>query len=291
MHFSTSTPVNIRWSGRPRRHARTALAGLVLGLAVSAPASAATALDSAPVPSLCDHPAGKLVNGELPGIPENQGGVSLGAIAKGTIHASGDMAAVVSCNRGGVGWPDNVVVYDRTRKIIGTVELRKVTRGGRETVDRIRISGRTVFVDVVNIAQKGDAQCCGSASALLKLRWNAGRKRVVVASQTRYTERRTVTNLLSAVRAGRRSAAAKLATPDVVDELWQLRAQDVRLKFSGCYGQLDDQWWITDDADWVRACTFGVTFPGRDGEQAWTLHVDRSGRHGFKVTGIQAVAG
>jgi hypothetical protein len=168
--------------------------------------------------------------------------------------------------------------HDRDLQIIGAVDLGNVTRGGRETVDRIRIGSRTVLADVVNVGQKDDGACCGSASALVRLKWNPSLKRVVVASQKRYTEVPVVKRLLAAVRSGRRGVALSLATPAVVRDLWRTRGAGVRL--SRCHGVLDFDidWWKADDSTWLRACTINITRPG--GEQAWTLHVDRSGRHG-----------
>jgi hypothetical protein len=56
-----------------------AMALAVTGM-VSSPAlgiSSKAQLLAAPVPSACDHPAGTLVEGSLPGLPENRGGVAL----------------------------------------------------------------------------------------------------------------------------------------------------------------------------------------------------------------------
>src|ERR1044072_985372 len=109
---------------------------------VAPPAAAATPLDNAVVPSLCEHPAGRLVNGALPGIPENMGSVTLQpeTVITGRIRggAGQERAAVVGCNQGGVGWPENVLLYDDAADpaLLATIELYDVTRGGRESVRR-----------------------------------------------------------------------------------------------------------------------------------------------------------
>jgi len=95
---------------------------LVLGPGSSCPATAkhaprltVKALKSAWVPSLCGQHSGHLVHGKLPGIPSGQGEVRLRAdkIAFGRFTTHGPRAAVVavSCDRGGVAWPDYVVFY------------------------------------------------------------------------------------------------------------------------------------------------------------------------------------
>lgn len=69
----------------------------------------------APVPASCEHPAGRLANGLLPGIPVNHGSMQLGWLARanlpesagtafGDLNGTGtsDAAVVLSCNAGGV---------------------------------------------------------------------------------------------------------------------------------------------------------------------------------------------
>ena len=63
----------------------------------------------APVPTACEHPARRLVNGELPGVPEGQGGVGLDRrnVVLGRLMPGGGRGAAAGllCNRGGVSWP------------------------------------------------------------------------------------------------------------------------------------------------------------------------------------------
>jgi hypothetical protein len=291
--------VSTRGTGRTLA---AAAAMCVLMLAVSVPAHGATPLDDAPVPSLCELPAGTLVDGQLPGIPEIDGGVWLsqlfrpGMIKRGKIRSAGDYAAVVSCYRGGVGWPDNIVIYDSGKQILGTVRLMNVTKGGRESVSRLRISKRTVIADVNNIAQRDDAACCGSKTAQVKVSWDAKRDRISV-SKRMFTERKPMQRLVRAANRGRRRAARKLASADVVKRFFDARRDGARFSMGACEGALSDEWWVDylsqRGESFMRACFVSVTFPDAEfgGEQGWALLVDRHGLHGYRATGVFGVAG
>jgi hypothetical protein len=267
-------------------------------LAGSAAAQAVPDLSSAPVPSLCGHPAGNLVDGSLPGVPEHDGGVWLRAtssphmVTQGVLRpgASADIAAVVSCNRGGVGWPDNIVVYDKRLRIIGTVELGKVTKGGRESVRRIWIERRTVFVQVWGIGRDGDAGCCGSASALVQLRWSRSRKRVTVAQTRIYDERASARRFLRAVQRGRRAAAKRYGSSSAVDALFAIRKR-ARLRLAGCAGILDDRWpgWVETDA--FRVCFVTIDWKDSPYESGYGLFMDRVGWRGYRVGEALGIAG
>ncbi|MEO6469247.1 MAG: hypothetical protein ABIP21_09105 [Acidimicrobiia bacterium] len=81
------------------------------------PPVAISQLVSAPVPSLCEHPAGQLVDGSLPGIPEIDGSVSIEMVDPPPMitdlndDGTDELVAVANCNRGGVGWPNSLLVY------------------------------------------------------------------------------------------------------------------------------------------------------------------------------------
>jgi hypothetical protein len=276
-----------------------ASAAACLSVAAAEPAAAQTPLDDAPVPSLCGHPAGTLVGGELPGIPENEGHVTLaapyqaGMIQTGTIRADGDYVAVLSCSRGGVAWPQNLVFYDAAKQIIGAFDLYDITKGGRESVGKLAISGRTVVVDVVGIERDGDLASGGTGSARLKIRWDAEQGRLRVVAKRMFTERPLVRKFLRAVNRGRRQAAGKLAAPRVVREFFDARRRGARFRGSGCEGRLSDEWWVAyleSAFDWSRACMVSLRYRPH-GEQAWALKVSTHGMHGFRITGVQGVAG
>ncbi len=98
----------------------------------------AKALLSAEVPSACDHHPGWLSNGELPGIPDGEGSVSLAwmvnparrrdTLALGRIDGVGPGAAavVLQCDAGGVALPDVVAVYGPGPKLYGSISLGRI---------------------------------------------------------------------------------------------------------------------------------------------------------------------
>jgi hypothetical protein len=112
----------------------------------------------APVPSLCGHPAGTLVDGSLPGIPEVDGYVALRAkqspqqagnlVSFGDLTGDGitDVAAVFGCSHGGVDWPNKIVLYSPGSTILGTVDLRDITPAEHSDVDRITIEGGDALI-------------------------------------------------------------------------------------------------------------------------------------------------
>jgi len=92
------------------------------------------ALDSLWVPALCENQAGNLEGGFLPeslkagypnamaGLKRNQDDTPKGAYAD--INGDGKDEAVITyvCNKGGVGWPDNLLIYDNDLNYITKVD-------------------------------------------------------------------------------------------------------------------------------------------------------------------------
>jgi pimeloyl-ACP methyl ester carboxylesterase len=150
-------------------------------LSAVAPVSAAD-LAHAPVPSLCGHKPGTLVNGKLQGIPDNEGVVQLATVggyrptremvALGDLNGDGigDAAAVFTCNRGGVGWPDWVVFYGPGPKVIGAFDMSSVVGDARGGTKHISFTGGKITVETLD-ARQYDAGCCASGNATLTLRW------------------------------------------------------------------------------------------------------------------------
>lgn len=93
-------------------------------------------LQSAPVPSACGHPAGDLVYGKLPLIPDNEGFVSLAQEpdqlgepfhVEASLRGEGSqILAVLDCSVGGVGWPQILVLYGPGPTILGSLDLSTV---------------------------------------------------------------------------------------------------------------------------------------------------------------------
>lgn len=103
------------------------------------PVDPAVSLQTAPVPSLCRHPAGTLSGGRLPGQDPSTGEVVLSQLADSSTpvtryYAAGAVAGIgpnavaasLSCNAGGVPWADVIVLYratGSTLQLIGSYSL------------------------------------------------------------------------------------------------------------------------------------------------------------------------
>lgn len=123
----------------------------------SRPALTGADLMDADIPAVCEHSAGTLVNGALPGIEEGNGGALLTEedqkMAFRAEPGAGQIAAavVVQCHMGGVGWPDTVVFYDRDRAILGRVDLGPLSPSSyRDTARQVWFDGDTVRVEWAN---------------------------------------------------------------------------------------------------------------------------------------------
>jgi Bacterial regulatory helix-turn-helix protein, lysR family len=112
-------------------------------------------LMSAPVPGLCRHDAGELVNGKLPLQDPHYGYVAIAhksapddspQVAFGDLTGDGvdDGAMVTRCSAGGVGWPATVQLYSAGPTRLGGIDLGNVTHGGRESVTDLSISDGVV---------------------------------------------------------------------------------------------------------------------------------------------------
>lgn len=136
-------------------------------------------LMNAPVPSLCEHPAGVLVDGQLPGIAENEGRVFLDTgvspnipherVAYGSLSDQPIAAAVaMTCSRGGTPWPEAVVLYDKNTNYLGHVSLGDLAVG-RQSVIYITITDGVVHVSFTGSEGNGDAACCGRVDGTIDL--------------------------------------------------------------------------------------------------------------------------
>jgi len=137
-------------------------------------------LMSAPVPGLCRHDAGDLVNGKLPGQDPHFGYVAIARkpaidgtpqVAFGDLTGDGvdDGAMVTACNAGGVGWPATVQLYSAGPTRLGGIDLGDVTHGGREIVTDISISDGVVHVSWITQGPD-EALCCGTVKMVGDLR-------------------------------------------------------------------------------------------------------------------------
>lgn len=181
---------------------------------------------SAPVPADCQHPAGTLVNGHLPGIAHGDGTMGLAwldggrpasdLLASGDLNGDGrdDAAAVLYCDAGGVAWPEIVAFYTQGPRLLGSVSLSDINLPGHEP-------GENAFVDTVryhdgvvtttwSTQQAGDPASTPTLDYSADMRWN-GRKIVPVHLAT-VTEVDTMRHFTAAVRQGRTETATTLGT-------------------------------------------------------------------------------
>jgi hypothetical protein len=114
----------------------------------------------APVPALCDHPAGRVVNGSLPGLGPTDGYLTISAdgtqefgspvapvFADLTRDGKQDAAAVISCSAGGVAWPDTVTLYSPGPKLLGHADFYDVHVAEHATVQSMAAENGDVRVN------------------------------------------------------------------------------------------------------------------------------------------------
>lgn len=136
---------------------------------------------SAPVPALCKHEPGHLVNGKLPLQNPSRGEVVVATRSAAsndylmtlgdlTTDGKADGAMVVRCSAGGVPWPQTVQLYTAGPKWLGGVDLGDLTHG-REIVTDISISDGVAHV-VWLTNGPNDPACCPKVEMKGDLRWN-----------------------------------------------------------------------------------------------------------------------
>lgn len=138
---------------------------------------------SIPVPELCGHDAGMLVNGTMPLLNPIDGYVSvapsyvdrtsdqlLTAVGDLTGDGVADGAVVTECTAGGVGWPATIQLYTEGPTLLGGVDLSDVT-GGREIVKSLSIADGVVRAQWMTNSET-DGACCPSVPVDADLRWD-----------------------------------------------------------------------------------------------------------------------
>lgn len=149
---------------------------------IAAPAVTLDQLLTADVPSLCGHEAGTLVDGVLPGLDRAEGIVELKAHAAMTDGTGrdpsslvalnpapnlGELAAVaaVTCDQGGVAWPDPLVGYDAELNVLGTVDPAEQTGGARDLVWNL------AWVDIEEAVDSGAEPRPGNVTGQVTFDW------------------------------------------------------------------------------------------------------------------------
>ncbi|WP_135457742.1 hypothetical protein [Mycobacterium sp. DL99] len=139
-------------------------------------------LMSAPVPALCEHEPGNLVNGQLPPQDSHPGSVRIAqrndepdrsykvAFGNLTGGSNTDAAMVTDCSAGGVPWPETVQLYAAGPTLLGGVNLGDITRS-REVVTDLSISDGVAHVNWLANGP-GDGECCPTIKMAADLRWD-----------------------------------------------------------------------------------------------------------------------
>lgn len=135
---------------------------------------------NAEVPAACEHPSGRLSNGFLGDPSSNSGTVRLRKDVLDSVNAnkpgpalsigtdeSVAVAAVISCDKGGVDWPNLVVIWDKSMSLVSWIDLRN-TDGHRGKVSSILLEGNEIDVKWT-FAGNQDALCCATYSAQAKI--------------------------------------------------------------------------------------------------------------------------
>jgi hypothetical protein len=149
-------------------------------------------LKNASIPEHCGHPATQLVDGKDQSLGPNDGFFELmpslysgktGILQGVPSSDAGPLTAVVvSCNGGGVGWPNSVMFFSSGGQYYAVGDLYEglgweaegMSGPGREGIISISLSGDQVQVHT-SATTLQDAECCPSTTAVLSLRASGGR--------------------------------------------------------------------------------------------------------------------
>lgn len=177
---------------------------------------------NAEVPAACEHPSGRLSNGFLGDPSSNSGSVSLRKDVLDSVNAnkpgptlsigtdeSVAVAAVISCDKGGVDWPNIVVIWDKSMSLVSWIDLRN-TDGHRGKVSAISLKGNEIDVKWI-FAGDQDALCCATHSAQAKIPISKHTPSKPVDITVKRGEA-TVKNAIDAVQPSR-SASSSLEVP------------------------------------------------------------------------------
>ncbi|MGY1700797.1 lipase family alpha/beta hydrolase [Geodermatophilus sp. SYSU D00766] len=118
----------------------------------------------APVPSVCDHPEGRLVNGVLTAPGEDAGTTRLGEVVFGNLDSDRGTEAVVTllCDLGGNAVMASAHIYDSGPRHLGVLDLsagRPIGRAWDIALGDIRIDGGVVTVFGLD-GGDDDPVCC-----------------------------------------------------------------------------------------------------------------------------------
>ena len=124
------------------------------------------AIRAAPVPSLCQHPEGRLIDGSLPGLKPGMGGVVLDDVQLQDLDEDGvdEAIATLTCSTGGNVGHSTVHVYRSGPTHVGQADLDDdddIGGSPARNVDQISVNAGVLFVRVLERGED-DANCCPS---------------------------------------------------------------------------------------------------------------------------------
>jgi hypothetical protein len=176
---------------------------------------------SAPVPSVCGQPAGKLSDGTLGTPGGGKGGVTIATYgadsqpaflawqgADGAAYA----ALVVDCDQGGVAWPPHVIFYSAGPTVLGEVDVAKVVGNGRQVVEAIAPATNGVQLSLANTYGSDEDGCCGTVDAIAEFTWNGSKVNGTVVKKL--NEKATAQAAFRAALTGDKAAIDTLYSAD-----------------------------------------------------------------------------
>lgn len=236
-------------------------------------------VQSLPVPELCGHPAGNLVNGKLPNVDPTQGYVALAAsldpnrtgdyIAYGDItHDSvPDTVVVLQCTDSSNVVQQIVAAYDSQGTALGVIALDQITKQPRNDIYSVKVAGEQGEIRW-RTTRPTDSACCPTVDAYATFTWDqtAGLKAGTLQS---YNETIPAGQLMDFARTANtgKKALQLVASADILNAMIAANRDTAAFESLTCYGP------SPADTSWpkVALTEYGESWPPNDGIQ----HGDR----------------
>lgn len=124
-------------------------------------------LENLTAPSMCERPPGKLVDGRLPGVPEDQGETVLAKNADKKYvwsqstdpQASPSLVVAFSCGAGGVEWPNVLGFFGVHGDLLGSYDLADIDGTEHSDVSSIEYRGGLFHVEWAAFEGAGEGTC------------------------------------------------------------------------------------------------------------------------------------
>ncbi|MCE1174572.1 MAG: hypothetical protein LWW77_08205 [Propionibacteriales bacterium] len=226
---------------------------------------------SAPVPSVCDQPAGHLKDGTLGTPGGGSGGVSIATYGTDSTPAflawqGADGAPyavlVVDCDQGGVAWPPHAIFYSAGPTVLGEVDISDVLGNGRQVIKTMAPAPNGVRLSVANTYASHEDGCCGTVDAVADFTWDGNKAQGKVVQ--RITEESTAKAAFVAALTGDKAAIDKLYNADGKAEA--LEFKDIVVvpnpkkwdSDASCDAASEDELFEGDGRSYERVCYFGA---------------------------------